>query len=322
MSEEQKEQIGEMLADGGSENKDSKVEQFIKNRKNKKAESEEGNVDSKEEEKDGVPNYQDKKGHKVIDEESEEPKKEEAPKKKEEPEKAEEGESEEDEDSRTKAEIELEKAKQREQALLSELDKMYSQDFEGKPAKKEDEQPEPEVEVEPKKAAEPENLKNIPNIKFIKEEEAQEMGLEADKFNKILNKVYKMGLSNMSKYKEDMLSSVPDIVSKQVARQSTIDRMVDDFYKRNEDLRQYRSYVGTVANQIQAKNPDLGIQKLFEETEREVRDRLNITKRSQEKHTAEKPEEDPSFAKAPGAREEKESIPPTQKEINEMINLE
>lgn len=173
--------------------------------------------------------------------------------------------------------------------------------------------------TEPKSAvAEPEPVApKVPTpTQFVTSEEFEEVLTDAGKFNTLLNKVYSLGQSSVQGVREEVLTGIPSMVNKLVSEQSRLQGLVQDFYNKNNDLLQYRSYVGVVANELQGQHPEWEVAKLFEETEGEVRKRLKVIKAAPKEEGIKKP----SFANPPKSRKPASAVSPTQQEINEMIN--
>jgi hypothetical protein len=128
----------------------------------------------------------------------------------------------------------------------------------------------PVVETKPVETALPvqTQMQSIPVVTADDYEEA--LGSAAG-FQKVMEKVHTSATMSV-------LTRLPDIVTSLVSEQVTIQNMVSDFYKVNNDLLPYRNFVGFVTNELSGKHPDWDYRKLFEEVETETRSRLNIMK--------------------------------------------
>lgn len=106
--------------------------------------------------------------------------------------------------------------------------------------------------------------------KFVeKEEDLDKILNSVDNFNEFLSGVVK-------KVQEETTAAIiPNIIG--VADSTVARRMaVSEFFNANQDLIPYRSYVGVVANEIAAANPEWGLDKVIEGLGTEVRKKLAI----------------------------------------------
>lgn len=148
---------------------------------------------------------------------------------------------------------------------------------------------------------------------FVTEEEFEKLFESPKSMNAVLSRVYQRALEDARK---SVTTDVVGMVGKLVSEQMALHQLVTDFYARNQDLLPYRQFVGFMANKIQAQHPDWDYTKVFEETEKEVRKALKLTKEETRSRRR------PAFAKAPGSRRTRTEpeIPPEQKEILDLIS--
>jgi len=134
--------------------------------------------------------------------------------------------------------------------------------------------------------------------------------------NTLLRKAVEIGRSSM-------LAEFPTLVERQVTSLTNINQLVQDFYNKNIDLVPVKPYVGVVANQIQTQHPEYPVAKLFEETERVVRESLSIPKKKEAVKSKDKGNEgddNPKFANPPGSRKPpKLKLEGLAKEIHDLI---
>lgn len=90
-------------------------------------------------------------------------------------------------------------------------------------------------------------------------------------FNAILNKVYQRATSDVM---QRFAVMVPSMVNQQV----TLQTMVQDFYRANDDLVPFSPFVGYVTNELASAHPEWEYKQLFKEVETEARKRLNKMK--------------------------------------------
>ena len=98
--------------------------------------------------------------------------------------------------------------------------------------------------------------------------------------NKILNKVFKMGSDASRNFQETTLKNIPDIVKNNVVAQATLKKKVDEFYDANKDLKPFKKAVAAVYEELASENPDWELSKIFTETEKETRKRLELQKKA------------------------------------------
>jgi hypothetical protein len=107
-------------------------------------------------------------------------------------------------------------------------------------------------------------------ITFVENEEKFDEAMKtAEGFNRILTGV-------VQKSVETVLRNVPQMVVKLADTQITMRSAINEFYTKNEDLVQSKAYVGMVANELAAKNPDWTLDKLLGSLGGEVRGRLKM----------------------------------------------
>ncbi len=116
----------------------------------------------------------------------------------------------------------------------------------------------------------------------------------ADSFNKFAS-----GL--VYKAVEQALMRLPDVVIPMARSQVAYMTSIQDFYRANPDLYQYKEYCGAVANELASKDPSLQLTKLLENTEKEVRSRLKLKKAALDGGTAPARPPGPAASASPDA---------------------
>jgi hypothetical protein len=111
----------------------------------------------------------------------------------------------------------------------------------------------------------------VPEVhKFLaKDEDLDEALKSVDNFNAMLSGV-------VVKSQEGMLAALPQIVMALADQVVTRKIAVTEFFNANKDLVGSRSYVGTVANELAAANPDWTMEQVIEKLAPEVRNRLRL----------------------------------------------
>ena len=93
----------------------------------------------------------------------------------------------------------------------------------------------------------------------------------ATKFNALLTGVVNTAV-------ERALRLTPQVATQVVEQQMTLKSAIDNFYTDNADLKEHSKFVGYIANEITAQHPDWGLQQILQETEKESRDKLRLSR--------------------------------------------
>jgi len=160
----------------------------------------------------------------------------------------------------------------------------------------------------------------IEDIDFVGDIDMEDLTSDPKVFNKVLNMVYKKGVEQGRNLKEDVLLSIPNVIKHSVSQQTAMQRAAESFYERNPDLNtpDRKRIVGMKAEQIIAEHPEYTLDELFEETEKSVRELLNLKKSA----TTSDKKSKPSFGKKTKGKAKpkpSEKLTELQKEIEEMI---
>ena len=118
-------------------------------------------------------------------------------------------------------------------------------------------------------------------VEFIKDDEAYEDTFkDRGKFNAFINDVVKTAINVAV---TEALKRTPEVVVKQTDSRIEIKRKLDSFFSDNQDFEPIREYVMKVGASVESKHPEWAgnLDKIFEETEKEVRARLNLKKVAQ-----------------------------------------
>lgn len=156
-------------------------------------------------------------------------------------------------------------------------------------------------------------------VRFIEsEEEAEELLNDPMKLNDLLNRVLQKG-------RELAMKDVPPAVLNSVNRTMTIKDRAQEFYREHPELAEHKEFVGYIANSLSHKYSDdpEGLDKLFAETAKEAKRRLNIKSKAKNKERQRRRSgEDARFARKPGAGRQPEPDQRTdqQKQIDQMID--
>lgn len=167
------------------------------------------------------------------------------------------GEDEEEEEEEDSSDDELARLRRENEALKRTLDQ------------RSDTSPPPEEPA----SEEPEVLE-VPTITLV-DDETYDKALESrEALNELLNKVRKNAIEFTY---EAVLKRIPQVVQRQVSHESAQQKMVDDFFRANEDLLPVRRYVALEFQTLMSKNPDMSYPDLLAETAQIVRKSLGMT---------------------------------------------
>ena len=129
------------------------------------------------------------------------------------------------------------------------------------------------------KSAAPEPTAFVPSEKNFLEgiADLDEVFSSSDNINKLLLAVHNSALEEASKLTaERILSNLPQIMSQYVAQHIGMDKLVEDFYIANPDLREVKRTVAAVANEISAEHPEFTTEQVFAESALKTREVLRL----------------------------------------------
>ena len=175
----------------------------------------------------------------------------------------------------------------------------------------------PKVEVEVEEPV----LPSLEPIEFVADEDAiYELTRDPKKFNELMNKVVSEAHNRaVLLTTQNVLTSIPKIVGSSIEQATSIQRAADEFYKTNEDLIPFKSFVMMVTNEIAAANPDKQLNELLGDIAVEARKKLNLKERAVVNKKKED-EKSPAFVKAKGTRRTPASKPVgLQAEIDNIL---
>ena len=155
-------------------------------------------------------------------------------------------------------------------------------------------------------------------MNFLENTSIDDLLEDPTKFNSVLNNVAMQAKqSAQQEVVQQVLRSVPELVMGYITRHSAMNRMADDFYRENSDLVNVKQTVAAVANDIHAKNPELGVEDVFKQSAEQTRKLLGI-KQAAQKAAKQRPTK-PAFAKAGGARKKAAPVSALQRELDELF---
>jgi|GEM_PF-4938602 len=159
---------------------------------------------------------------------------------------------------------EVEKIKKENEELKRHLEEIAERIITPKPKQQ------TEQEIADAKAEKDRQSKQI--LKFLPSDEVfDEVMKDSNNFNALLTTVVNTAV-------ERSLRLMPQIATQLVDQQITLKTVVNDFYIDNKDLVPHKKYVGFVSNEIASQHPDWGLTQILQETEKEVRNRLKLSR--------------------------------------------
>lgn len=255
---------------------------------------------------------------------------EESPEEEEEGDEGEEEEEEKGEEEEEEKEPEEEKKKDKEpeedsaEELRQRLEDLAAKVQAGEPLTPAPEKEKEEEEKgEPEKGKEEEEPSDIPE--FVTEAEFGDALINREALNSLLIKVYNKAIvaarEEAAKVKdkavEDALLRTPDVVAKLVENKLAMERAVNDFYKQNPHLANYKQYVGMVATRLRAEHPDWDLAKLTEDVAETASKELGLKAGST---IVDKGGRKPAFAEKPkGGKPSAENLTGLEKEISDLM---
>lgn len=134
--------------------------------------------------------------------------------------------------------------------------------------------------AETKKTSDKDSADNKPkSVAFVADDDLENVLSSADSLNKLLNKVANVAaLEGEQRGYKRAIMDTPNIVSKIAGEQMTARDAARDFLDVNPDLLPVRSFLGLIANELQAQHPEWDVKTLFEKSGEETRKRLQLSK--------------------------------------------
>ena len=147
-------------------------------------------------------------------------------------------------------------------------------------------------------------------------------GLDIDSIMESNEKFIEFMVKSMNQVQQasvqQVLTSIPHIVGSFVQRQTSLRDVANEFYTKYPELGKVKQYVGTVANEVAAENPDWEIGRVLEETATRAMNALSIQRGMQstlKKDTSVRPS-------LPGGTKTRQAKAPStalQNEISELL---
>ena len=156
-------------------------------------------------------------------------------------------------------------------------------------------------------------------LNFLDTEDIDEVLGDPVQLNKVLVKVHQHALEEASKRAaENVMRNLPKVITTYIGQHTTMQEMVNDFYRENPDLQAVKRTVAAVANEINAENPGMNMKELFDKAATKTREVLKIKKNAEKKaNTGKKP----AFAKQGARPAPEKGLSGIAAEIEELVDL-
>jgi hypothetical protein len=173
-------------------------------------------------------------------------------------------------------------------------------------------------EKKEEKSDEEVKLSDLGTVDFIGETELDEALESKENLNKLLNKVVE---ASVQQGVQQTLRSLPKIIKTQVDTYTSMAEASSEFYKNNPDLAKFKPAMGVVAAELTSQHPEWEPAKLYEETGKELRDRLSIPVSKEESKPEKKEKQKGSFSKRSSGKRAKgqPKLSGMEKDVNDML---
>jgi len=118
-----------------------------------------------------------------------------------------------------------------------------------------------------------------PDTVFFTPEEAQLAITDPDKFAELLNTNLNKATT---KARTEALREVPKAYAAQQKRETHIQKLTDTFWERNPNLVTHDKHVARIADELEGKNPDWQLERIFAETEKQAYKEIKVERRAKQ----------------------------------------
>lgn len=178
------------------------------------------------------------------------------------------------------------------------------------------------AKLDPEKKVEKPKIKDEVHT-FVTDEDIDDVLADAGKFNAMMSKAITAAVQQAVGHVTD---TIPGAVSGVVTQQFDIRDYVKTFYEENTDLVGVKKTVGTLANEVQAANPDWTLNQIFTETAKKTREALGMpelgAKQEESKDTVKPKKKTEKSALPPGGKGSRKGVSKSsglQGEINALL---
>ena len=121
--------------------------------------------------------------------------------------------------------------------------------------------------------------------------------------------------------KENILKTIPNLVTQQTRGYYELNKMNRLFYKKNKDLRGFKKTVVAAANEIHSANPELGMEQVMERAAVRARKVIGIRKGAKPDAPKAKPKQKPAFAGTPNKKKKAVKLTGLQKDLKDTLDF-
>jgi hypothetical protein len=98
---------------------------------------------------------------------------------------------------------------------------------------------------------------------FVGEQDIDELVARPELFNQVLNNVVDLAVTKIEERLGNILPHIPQMVQPAIRQTYAMERAIENFFDEHKILSNFRQVVGTVADQLQAENPEAGLDTLL-----------------------------------------------------------
>lgn len=160
----------------------------------------------------------------------------------------------------------------------------------------------------------PITLAPIEEQDFLKDLDLEELTGNPEKFNKLLNSIYRKAVTTQRELESEVNQALPNMINVV----SNLKKATDDFYDKNKDLEPFKKVVAHVFDDLVAANPDKPYTEVMSNVAQETRKRLELPKPTNKKVDKGIPPRLPNKKKKPGQTVHKPESSPLEEGIDAM----
>lgn len=117
---------------------------------------------------------------------------------------------------------------------------------------------------------------------FTKDMDLSDSDVDPKELNKVLNLIYKKAIQRArdenKRASENLLREVPKRISQDMSTQERLQKVTENFYKQNEDLRKFPKVVSAIFDEMITKHGDKKVEDILNIVGEETRNRLGLKK--------------------------------------------
>ena len=151
---------------------------------------------------------------------------------------------------------------------------------------------------------------------FIGDANLDDLTRDPKEFNKLLNRVYSLGVKSSRELTSGAAEALPGVVETTIQTQTILKTAIDNFYDTNEDLKPFKKVVATVYSEEVEKDPKKKLTDVLADVAIETRNRLEL----KEPKVKPKPKPKPKLPRKIGSSQRRVDDKPTgvESELDDM----